>query len=376
MKKYSQLRAVWPLIYNKLKNPPPGINLGDFPSKLPSMDKIILEDSAQQAGALGYVSTEDSNHNGIIDKIHIVIPNLEKYLQGVTPQQIEGADPQTLYNILAPFVEVISHEMGHQKDYKHEQEQPFPGGESVADTAAREALNKVKIIESKYNRRSNMNKKADILKRLVKLSDDLDRKGSHKLSDEVMKIASNLADDLKKEAQTAPIGSTEREFSVGNRSPEFGGGEAVTLMSIPPTREIVQSQKPIVNKQMEGWSIYSAKSPAHAKVQETWMMARPAGYDESFRSFVKWYNESRPEGKHMSPQQVVDMLIERHYNPYKDQSSSMQASKQAPDSSMLGTSPSSKADDVYAGVDAEELVKNASVNSVFWYDTKKTPFGR
>jgi hypothetical protein len=119
MNKYSQLKAVWPLIYNKLKNPPPGIQLGDFPSKLPSMDKIILEDSATQPEALGYVSTEDANNNGIIDKIHIVVPKLEKYLQGITPQQIEQADPQTLYNILAPFVELISHEMGHQKDYKH-----------------------------------------------------------------------------------------------------------------------------------------------------------------------------------------------------------------------------------------------------------------
>jgi len=385
MNKYSQLKAVWPLIYNKLKNPPPGIQLGDFPSKLPSMDKIILEDSATQPEALGYVSTEDANNNGIIDKIHIVVPKLEKYLQGITPQQIEQADPQTLYNILAPFVELISHEMGHQKDYKHNGENPFPGGESAADIAARDALSKVQLVQSKYNRSFDMKKKAEVLKKLVKLSSDLDNKGSHKLADQVMKIATDLAADLRKESQTAPVGSPQRmtdplrDRSIG-KTPMTAESP---YSSLPDTKPIRDSQRPVVQSD---WTSYASKSPKHEQVKYFWELAsnKMPGYDKSFMSFVKWYNKTRPPGQHMSTTEVLRMLDAENKAPGakvevgKDFSMT-NPSLQGGRLDAWGTpslAPSADANDAYADLDAEDLVKNASVNSVFWYDTKKTPFGR
>ena len=93
MKKQSQFAGLWPKIYNKLKNPPAGVNLGSFPSKLPPMNKIILEQTRLQDNpqAIGYVSTEDVDQNGTLDTIHITSPRLEEVLaqSGISTQDIQ-----------------------------------------------------------------------------------------------------------------------------------------------------------------------------------------------------------------------------------------------------------------------------------------------
>jgi hypothetical protein len=163
------------------------------------MDKIIFDSSipSGKSDALGYVTTEDSDGDGKLDKLHIVVPNVDRHLSGIKLEDLNSKDPDKLYAILAPFVEIIAHEMGHLDDYKKDSEQPFPGGESKADAAAKQVLNQmsVKATNTKdkniFLRSSSMKKQ--VLEKLVKLANDLDAKKSFDLSDEVMDIAAKLA---------------------------------------------------------------------------------------------------------------------------------------------------------------------------------------
>lgn len=223
LNKRAQLRAIWPLVYQKLKSPPPGVNLGSFPSQLPPMNKIKFDSSAHsdEAGAIGYVSTEDSDQNGTLDTMHIVVPNLEKHLQGISPADLQDNNPQKLYQILAPFVELIAHEMGHQKDYQHGKDNPFPGGETVADQAAQQALNQFSVQatnnlnKNDIKRSSLMNK--EIITRLAKLAGDLDEKGAYKLSDEVLAVAEKFAQDMGgRKFQFADWPASDAPFEWGN----------------------------------------------------------------------------------------------------------------------------------------------------------------
>lgn len=208
MNKTAAIKALWPQIYQKLKNPPRGLNLGTFPSTLPSMDKIVLDDviNKDNSNAIGYVSTEDANNNGKIDKIHIVVNNLEKNLPNLSPADLNSNDLNKLKSILMPFVEVISHELGHVKDYKNSGENPFPGGESVAELAANNMLNQVSVkasvkatnIKSKTDntfRSNNMQKKATVISRLIKLAGDLDERKEYALSDKVEQLARKVAQE-------------------------------------------------------------------------------------------------------------------------------------------------------------------------------------
>ena len=192
MIKFAQFRSLWPTIYRHLKSPPPGITLGDFPSKLPPMEKIILEQSGppEKPSAAAYVTTEDVNHDGRIDKIHLVVPHFDRHLQGLTMADFEGKDLDRLASILKGLVETLAHEIGHIGDYKPNQDQPFPGGEGIAEQKGREAASQIKVTsgnKNKENRRSAMNK--EIILRLVKLAGDLDAKGAYAFADQITKVA-------------------------------------------------------------------------------------------------------------------------------------------------------------------------------------------
>lgn len=133
MLKQAQIASVWPQIYQKLKNPPPGVNLGSLPSQLPSLDKIKIEPgrSTENSQAIGYVTTEDADQNGKLDIIHISSPRLEEALRssGVSAQDLQNLSQlskEELLRVLTPFVDLLSHEMGHLKDYHPHQENPFP----------------------------------------------------------------------------------------------------------------------------------------------------------------------------------------------------------------------------------------------------------
>jgi len=82
--------------------------------------------------AVAYVSSEDANNNGKIDKIHMVLSNL--------PPNVPGSMDQAVDQILDMLEEdiggILAHEGGHIADFNPNNPQnPFPGGEGVADSA-------------------------------------------------------------------------------------------------------------------------------------------------------------------------------------------------------------------------------------------------
>lgn len=166
----------------------------DFRGKLPPMSKIIVDPGRQQDNpqAIGYVTTEDADDNGQLDTIHISSPRLEEALRtsGVPLngiQNINQLSNEELVRLLTPFVELISHELGHVDDYDPEQENVFPGGESAAESAARSAVQQISLgttnIPNKLVKMETVNMRKQTIEILADLAAKLDEKGAYKVAD-------------------------------------------------------------------------------------------------------------------------------------------------------------------------------------------------
>lgn len=195
MKKYANVQAMWPQIYTMLKNPPQGVNLGGFPAKLPPMNKIVLENApnAENPSAVGFVTTEDADDDGKLDTIHL---SSERFMQELERHgigrgeitQLNQLPPDRLAGLLSAFVEVISHEMGHLSDYRHGDENPFPGGEGVADQAGRAAVQQISVATNKRVLNKDRRHVMSALEILANLANELDSLGETKAADEVTKM--------------------------------------------------------------------------------------------------------------------------------------------------------------------------------------------
>lgn len=207
MNKISQFKSAWPTAYNLIRE------MG-LMKDLPPMNKIKLDDGLpDNSGAFGFVTTEDSDNNGTLDTMHIVVPNIDRHLQGINAselQKLKIENPERLKQILMPIVELIAHEQGHQKDYRHGEDNPFPGGEQVADQAAQQALNQISTQATNNINKNDIKRsfvmRKEIISRLVKLAGDLDEKKAFDLSDEVTQIA-------EKFAQEWPMSGRKFQFS-------------------------------------------------------------------------------------------------------------------------------------------------------------------
>lgn len=221
MIKVSQIQSYWPKIYQMLRNPPQGVNLGSFPSQLPPMNKIQFDQGAhpEEPQAVGYVTTEDTNQDGTLDTIHISSPRLNQELQnaGVNMQmlsQLDNLTPQQLMPILAAFVELISHEAGHLQDFDPNQENPFPGGEGAADAAARSAVQQISFattnISTRVDKLGSFQMSMEVLNELNKLAAELDELGFDKFSDVAESIMTKYAQTFEEE-----MGAGEQELARG-----------------------------------------------------------------------------------------------------------------------------------------------------------------
>ena len=221
MIKKANIKAVWPQVYRMLKNPPQGIQLGEFSAKLPAMNKIIIDDGSPSSNpsAIGHVTTEDVDGDGTLDVIHISSQRLAQELNriGIGPDRLSNfqqLSPQDLYPVLGAFVELISHEMGHLADYSGNIENPFPGGEGAADTAAHRAIQQMRIATTnkifRDKRGTNM---SIVLNTLKKLANELDEIRATKLADEVTRLMEKIAATPEESAGPTVIG-THGEISI------------------------------------------------------------------------------------------------------------------------------------------------------------------
>ena len=101
---------------------------------LNKFDGIVWEINppADSPNAVAYVSSEDADQNGKIDKIHMILSNLPPNAPGSMDQAVD----QILDMLEEDIGGVLAHEGGHIADFNpNNPENPFAGGEGVAESA-------------------------------------------------------------------------------------------------------------------------------------------------------------------------------------------------------------------------------------------------
>ena len=158
-------------------------------SMLNNFNQIVWDASppASNPNAVAYVSSEDLNNDGKIDKIHFV---LSKFPPNATDEEIDG--------IVGHVAKTLVHEHGHIADFDSEKME-FPGGENAAESAERAAegmidqklkslssiitTNKKKAIDSSGY--SAGRKRIEMYKDLIKMANRLDQLGERDLADKL-----------------------------------------------------------------------------------------------------------------------------------------------------------------------------------------------
>ncbi len=233
MKKQSQIKSNWSQLYQSLKSLP-----SPFASKIPTVDKIIFDDvpPSQNPNAIAYVTTEDADQNGKLDSMHIVVPKLEQELNRT------GVDYHSGPNIplLMALTEVIAHEVGHIGDFKPGATDPFPGGESIAESAAQTALREsfptvaMSEIDDLIKQATNISNNFEIIgsfimnKHLIDLANKLDSRNHQKQADIVDSMVKGT---LEKSAQAAGAIRPVGDPYTYDYNPQ---GDYFTVRSAPP----------------------------------------------------------------------------------------------------------------------------------------------
>ena len=172
-------------------SPPPG--WGKIVNKMlaiPTLDPIVREfisspsklkwspPPSDKAEARAFVSTEDVNNDGTIDKINIVMTNINKDIPQNILSKLEtlnNNDP-ILDDLAKSFAEIITHEVAHIKSFDPEKGE-FVGGETPAQVAEQQFRASVSALYS-----------LEITRDLLKFASKLDSIGLPHLADEIDKL--------------------------------------------------------------------------------------------------------------------------------------------------------------------------------------------
>lgn len=211
-KKANSPPPYWQSILTKIKN------LGLRPEIMAMLNNFnqIVWDAAPPAdnpNAIAYVSSEDKNNDGKIDKIHFV---LNKFPPNANEDQMDG--------IVEMVAKTLVHEYGHIEDFNPETND-FPGGEGAAEQAERafEPLLKQKLnltTNSSYKlcNKHKISGEIKMLKELVKLANHLDSIGHGEISNDLDAVIKKLAESPSEEGRqryleqaTTP---TTRDFMI------------------------------------------------------------------------------------------------------------------------------------------------------------------
>jgi hypothetical protein len=168
--------------------------------------------------AKAYVTTEDTDDDGNIETINIVVTNLEKeWPQDILSRinQMDESDP-VFQDILNGIAKTLIHELAHIDDHK---DGSFPGGEGVAESRENSftpnfAAASITNADNKVISPLGLSKIGDIKmkKELIKLATHLDKLGHSDLADRldaIVKSAQGLTDFL---LDPADVKKTEGEI--------------------------------------------------------------------------------------------------------------------------------------------------------------------
>tara|TARA_B100000131_G_scaffold323253_1_gene381001 strand:+ start:15550 stop:16092 length:543 start_codon:yes stop_codon:yes gene_type:complete len=170
----------WPLVLEGLRG------ISNLPSKVREFvnnpSKIKFQQSASDPKAVAYVSTEDTNQDGVPDMINIVVPLFNNAFATSKLSEFEKGSSE-YQDIISRIASTLIHEVAHLDDFNKETGD-FPGGEAVAESAERAFspifASTIKTIDK------------CMVKDLCKLADRLDSMGHNKLADEIDEILKNI----------------------------------------------------------------------------------------------------------------------------------------------------------------------------------------
>ena len=158
--------------------------------------------------AKAYVTTEDTNDDGNIETINIVVTNLEKeWPQDILSKinQMDESDP-VFQDILNGIAKTLIHELAHIDDHK---DGSFPGGEGIAESRENAftpnfGAASITNVSNKVNSPLELSKNGDIKmkKEITKLANHLDRIGHPDLADRLDMILKSAQD---KKSQILPL---------------------------------------------------------------------------------------------------------------------------------------------------------------------------
>lgn len=187
-KKANSPPPYWQSILTKIKN------LGLRPeimAMLNNFNQIVWDATppSSNPNAVAYVSSEDKNADGKIDKIHFV---LSKFPPNANEEDIDG--------IVEMVAKTLVHEYGHIEDFDAEKNQ-FPGGEGPADQAEKEFEGMLKQRMEQLSSANNTDDsqgmpvaaKFNVIRSLTKLANHLDSIGESKISDQIDSALSKIA---------------------------------------------------------------------------------------------------------------------------------------------------------------------------------------
>ena len=169
----------------------------------PSM--IEFQQSAKNPKAVAYVTNEDYNNDGKSDslKVHIVIPTFNSSF-GTADLATMAEDSPEFRGAIERIAKTLVHEVeGHINDFNPDNhENPFAGGEAVAESAERaftpvwasSTTNEDNIVAKGLSLHSKGEYK--VKKELIKLANHLDSIGHSDLADRLDNLVSNSEEVL------------------------------------------------------------------------------------------------------------------------------------------------------------------------------------
>lgn len=189
-KKANSPPPYWQSILTKIKN------LGLRPeiiAMLNNFNQIVWDTTPppSEPNAVAYVTNEDKNADGKIDKIHFV---LSKFPPNATEDQMDS--------IVEMVAKTLVHEYGHIEDYDLETD-TFPGGEAAAERAEQaykpilEQRLEQMTSENKDNNLENIAGDIKMLNELVKLANHLDGIGEVEISNKIDMIITKISQDTR-----------------------------------------------------------------------------------------------------------------------------------------------------------------------------------
>ena len=204
--------------------------------------------------AKAYVTTEDTNDDGNIETINIVVTNLEKeWPQDVLSKinQMDESDP-VFQDILSGVAKTLIHELAHIGDHK---DGAFPGGEGIAESRENAfspnfGAASITNVSNKANSPLEISKKGDIKmkKELIKLANHLDGLGHQDLADRLdmilkkaewpNQLESNQLDSVVVEGTTEDEGTEVEEDDTD----DFGLGATEASNKIDEMAKLISRE--------------------------------------------------------------------------------------------------------------------------------------